>query len=141
MFISVSLLINPSDMSKFLFYPRITSFSLAVGNSITSLILKIELLRIGDVVYLLDDDICLPINLRDLLLWNTILGYVNSFDKISRSFHTYIYIHTYIYWLHARLNNHYKVWSYKKRNTKRLIHTENLFRKNRQLKGVCWFQA
>ena len=39
--------------------------------------------------------------------------------------------------LHARMNSHYKAWSYKKRSTKRLQHTENLFRKNLQLKDVC----
>ena len=38
--------------------------------------------------------------------------------------------------LHARLNNHYKAWSYKKKSTKRLQHTENLFRKNLPLKDV-----
>ena len=32
--------------------------------------------------------------------------------------------------LHARLNNHYKAWSYKKKKHKRLNHTGNLFRKN-----------
>ena len=39
--------------------------------------------------------------------------------------------------LYARLNSHYKAWSYRKRSTKILKHTENLFRKNLQLKGVC----
>ena len=39
--------------------------------------------------------------------------------------------------LHARLNSHYKAWSYKKRRKKRLQDTENLFRKNLQLKDVC----
>ena len=39
--------------------------------------------------------------------------------------------------LHARLNGHCKAWSYKKRkNTKILRHTGNLFRKNLQLKNV-----
>ena len=42
--------------------------------------------------------------------------------------------------LHARLNSHYEAWSYKKRSTKkRLQDTENLFRKNLQLKDVCSF--
>ena len=36
--------------------------------------------------------------------------------------------------LHARLNNHYEAWSYKKRRKKSLQDTENLFRKNLQLK-------
>ena len=35
---------------------------------------------------------------------------------------------------HARLNSHYEAWSYKK---KRLQDTENLFRKNLQLKDAC----
>ena len=40
--------------------------------------------------------------------------------------------------LHATLNSHYEAWSYKKKNTqKRLQETENLFRKNLQLKDVC----
>ena len=40
--------------------------------------------------------------------------------------------------LHARLNFHYEAWSYKKGSTKkRLQDTENLFRKNLQLKDVC----
>ena len=34
-----------------------------------------------------------------------------------------------------RLNSHYKAWSYKKKHTKRLRHTKNLFRKNLLLKG------
>ena len=38
---------------------------------------------------------------------------------------------------YARLNSHYEAWSYKKRSTKRLKHTGNLFRKNLQLKDVC----
>ena len=32
---------------------------------------------------------------------------------------------------------HCKVRGYKKKKQKRLKHTENLFRKNMQLKGVC----
>ena len=40
--------------------------------------------------------------------------------------------------LHARLNSHYEAWSYKKKKAqKRLQATENLFRKNLQLKDVC----
>ena len=39
--------------------------------------------------------------------------------------------------LHARLNSGYEACSYKKRNTKRLKHTGNLFRTNLQLKDVC----
>ena len=40
--------------------------------------------------------------------------------------------------LHARLNSHYEAWSYKKKKAqKRLQDTENLFRKNLQLKDVC----
>ena len=40
--------------------------------------------------------------------------------------------------LHARLNSHYEAWSYKKGSTKkRLQDTENLFKKNLQLKDVC----
>ena len=39
--------------------------------------------------------------------------------------------------LHARLNSQYKAWSYKKNKQKRLRHTENLFRENLQLTGVC----
>ena len=39
--------------------------------------------------------------------------------------------------LHPRLNSHYKAWSYKKKGTKRLKYTGNLFRKNLQLIGVC----
>ena len=101
LFISSSFLINPSDMSKFFLCPRTTSFSLAVGNNITSFVMKIELPCIGDVVYLLDD-ICLPINGRNLFLLhlflrNTILDYASLFYKFSRSSHTYIY--TYIYLL------------------------------------------
>ena len=38
---------------------------------------------------------------------------------------------------HARLNSHYEAWSYKKKKQKRLQDTENLFRKNLQLKDVC----
>ena len=41
---------------------------------------------------------------------------------------------------HARLNSHYKAsgWSVtRKRSTKRLKHTGNLFIKNLQLRGVC----
>ena len=39
---------------------------------------------------------------------------------------------------HARLNSHYEAWSYKKKKVqKRLQDTENLFRKNLQLKDVC----
>ena len=93
--------------------------------------------------------LCLPVNSRDLFLfhlflWSTIPYYVNLFDKFSHSkFHIYIYIHTYIYiyiyWLHTWLSNHYKVWNYKKRNTKRLMHTENLFRKELQSKPAYWF--
>ena len=38
----------------------------------------------------------------------------------------------------ARLNSHYKAWSYNKGSTKkRLQDTENLLRKNLQLKDVC----
>ena len=38
----------------------------------------------------------------------------------------------------SRLHSHYEAWSYKKKNTqKRLEATENLFRKNLQLKDVC----
>ena len=40
--------------------------------------------------------------------------------------------------LHAMLNSHYEAWSYKKKKAqKRLQATENLFRKNLQLKDVC----
>ena len=41
--------------------------------------------------------------------------------------------------LHARLNSHYEAWSYKKEKKaqKRLQATENLFRKNLELKDVC----
>ena len=40
--------------------------------------------------------------------------------------------------LHARQNSHYEAWSYKKKKAqKRLQATENLFRKNLQLKDVC----
>ena len=42
--------------------------------------------------------------------------------------------------LHATLNSHYKAWSYKKKKKKAqkiLQATENLFRKNLQLKDVC----
>ena len=38
---------------------------------------------------------------------------------------------------HARLNSHYEAWNYKKKAQKRLQDTENLFRKNLQLKDVC----
>ena len=39
---------------------------------------------------------------------------------------------------HARLNSHYEAWSYKKKKAqKNLQDTENLFRKNLQLKDVC----
>ena len=46
--------------------------------------------------------------------------------------------------LHARLNNYYEAWSYKKKKKKkhkRSQHTQsgNLFRKNLQLKDVCQF--
>ena len=57
--------------------------------------------------------------------------------------YVYIYIYIYIYifnWdsLHARLNSHYEAWSYKKKKAqKRLQATENLFKKNLQLKDVC----
>ena len=37
----------------------------------------------------------------------------------------------------ARLNSHYKTWSYKKKSTNKLKHTESLFRKNLQLKDAC----
>ena len=37
--------------------------------------------------------------------------------------------------LYARLNSHYKAW--KEAHKKRLQDTENLFRKNLQLKDVC----
>ena len=33
--------------------------------------------------------------------------------------------------LHARLNRHYEAWSYKKKSTKRLKHTGNLFKVQR----------
>ena len=40
--------------------------------------------------------------------------------------------------LHARLNSHYQAWSYKKGSTKKKLQdTENLFRKNLQLKDTC----
>ena len=39
--------------------------------------------------------------------------------------------------LHARLNSHYKAGVTRKRITKRLKHTGNLFRKNPQLKDDC----
>ena len=40
--------------------------------------------------------------------------------------------------LHTKLNSHYEAWSYKKKKAqKRLQATENLFRKNLQLKDVC----
>ena len=39
--------------------------------------------------------------------------------------------------LHAKLSIYYKALSYKKRSTKRLKHTWNLFRENLQLIGVC----
>ena len=38
---------------------------------------------------------------------------------------------------HARLNSHYEAWSYKKKSKKRPQDTENLFRKNLQLKDAC----
>ena len=39
--------------------------------------------------------------------------------------------------LHARLNSHYKAWSFKKKDAqKRLKHTGNLFRKDLQLIGL-----
>ena len=41
--------------------------------------------------------------------------------------------------LHARLNSHYRHGVTRKRNTKRLRPTGNLFRKNLQLKDVCQF--
>ena len=52
---------------------------------------------------------------------------------------SYLAIVTFFFFLnwdspHARLNSHYEAWSYKK---KRLQDTENLFRKNLQLKDVC----
>ena len=43
--------------------------------------------------------------------------------------------------LHARLSSHCKAWSYKKKYKKikkRLKHTGNPFRKNLQIKGVCF---
>ena len=39
--------------------------------------------------------------------------------------------------LHARLNNHKKAWSYKKKEHKKIKATQNLFRKNLQLIGFC----
>ena len=42
--------------------------------------------------------------------------------------------------LHARPNSHYEAWRYKekkKKAQKRLQATENLFRKNLQLKDAC----
>ena len=39
--------------------------------------------------------------------------------------------------LYARLNNHYEAWNYKKKSTKRLKYTGNLFRNNLQLKDIC----
>ena len=55
-----------------------------------------------------------------------------------------IFIYLFIYFffgggegsLHARLISHYEAWNYKK-DTKRLKHTLNLFRKNLQIKGAC----
>ena len=38
---------------------------------------------------------------------------------------------------HARLKSHNKAWSYKKKAQKRPQGTENMFRKNPQLKDVC----
>ena len=51
----------------------------------------------------------------------------------------YIYIYIYIYFdsLHARLNNHYEAWNYKKKKQKRLQDTEYLSRRNPQLKDAC----
>ena len=53
----------------------------------------------------------------------------------------YIHIYIYIYWdsLQARLNRHYKAWSYKKnkKTHKRLKHKGNLFREILQSIGVC----
>ena len=51
-------------------------------------------------------------------------------------------LHAYAFFfdsLHARLSSHYKAWSYKKKKRvqKILQATENLFRKNLQLKDVC----
>ena len=39
--------------------------------------------------------------------------------------------------LHARLNSHCEVWGTRKKSTKRLERTGNLFRKNLKLKDVC----
>ena len=39
--------------------------------------------------------------------------------------------------LHARQNSHYEEWTYNQRSTKRLQDTENIFRKNLQLKDAC----
>ena len=49
----------------------------------------------------------------------------------------YIYIYIYCDSLHARLNNHYEAWNYKKKKQKRLQDTENLSRRNPQLKDAC----
>ena len=47
-------------------------------------------------------------------------------------------VHIFFNWnsFHARLNSHYKAWSYKKKISKILKYTGNLFRKNIQLKGI-----
>ena len=39
--------------------------------------------------------------------------------------------------IHARQNSHYKAWSHKKKKTKTLKHTQNLFTKKLKLIGVC----
>ena len=49
------------------------------------------------------------------------------------------FIYLFFNWvsLHARLNSHYEHGDTRKRNTKRLKHTGNQFRKNLQLKDIC----
>ena len=60
--------------------------------------------------------------------------------KIDQQMKNLLNIYIYFNWdsLHARQNSHYEAWGYKKgRMKKRLQDTENLFRKNLQLKDVC----
>ena len=68
------------------------------------------------------------------LIFTCSLSKIDTLEKGVKSFAFFFFDWDSLY---ARPNSHHEAWSYKKRSTKRLHDTENLFKKNLQLKDVC----
>ena len=73
---------------------------------------------------------------KNTVSWTYVINDLNNEEIVGSFYEKYIFFNWHS--LHARLNSHYEAWSYKKKKAqKRLQATENLFRKNLQLKDVC----